>query len=109
MPSPTPLQIATSSLNRLVKEERSYRVEAVEQERRIQKIVDSPPRRKDSANPYDNPQGNWEFEIRQNVGFPRLSSPPQVSLSFRCWVFGGCEKVGLVWVDRWGLTMDGRW
>jgi tubulin-specific chaperone A len=38
MPAPSKLAIATSSVQRLVKEERSYRKEQIQQEERIEKL-----------------------------------------------------------------------
>jgi tubulin-specific chaperone A len=62
MPAPSPLAIATGSLNRLVKEEQSYYKELEKQQTRLQKL-------KEGA----DEDGNKEYMIKQEV---RLS-PPQ--------------------------------
>jgi len=59
MPPPSPLQIATSSLNRLIKEEASYHKELSLQESRIKKL-------EDAENQADE-EGNRKFELRQEV------------------------------------------
>lgn len=64
MPPPSPLAIATSSLQRLVKEEKTYHAELRQQETRIQRLeeagtVDEEP---------EEEKGNREFQLRQEVG-----------------------------------------
>ena len=56
MPPPTPLAIATSSLQRLIKEEASYHKELKAQEARLDKLV-------------SNPDGdeNAEYQLKQEV------------------------------------------
>lgn len=74
MPPPSPLSIATSSLQRLVKEEKSYHAELRQQEVRVQKLegagrgVDG--EAKDGAEGEEEPEeekGNREFQLRQEV------------------------------------------
>jgi len=62
MAPPTPLAIATGSVQRLVKEEVSYHKELVQQEARLKKLVES----KDGDE-------NAEFQLKQEVC---LLSPP---------------------------------
>lgn len=57
MPPPSQLAIATSSLNRLVKEEASYHKELSQQESRIAKLESNP----------DGENENAEYELRQEV------------------------------------------
>lgn len=62
MPPPSPLSIATSSINRLLKEESSYRTELVAQEKRIEGLESQT---EDGAE--DAEEGNREFSLRQEV------------------------------------------
>ncbi|GAB7360870.1 hypothetical protein MBLNU230_g0856t1 [Neophaeotheca triangularis] len=55
MPPPSQLAIATSSLNRLVKEEASYHKELEQQQSRIAKLESNP----------DSENENAEYELRQ--------------------------------------------
>lgn len=57
MPPPSQLAIATSSLNRLVKEEASYHKELEQQQSRIAKLESNP----------DSENENAEYELRQEV------------------------------------------
>lgn len=59
MPPPTQLSIATSSLNRLIKEESSYHKELGEQQARIAKLE-----RGEGAD-----DENAEYQLRQEVRF----------------------------------------
>ena len=63
MPPPTPLAIATSSLQRLIKEESSYHKELKSQEARLDKLV-------------SNPDGdeNAEYQLKQEVFSPFFPS-----------------------------------
>jgi tubulin-specific chaperone A len=55
MPAPSKLSIATSSVNRLVKEEASYHKEAEQQEQRIKKLESS------------SGDENAEYQLKQEV------------------------------------------
>ena len=88
MPPPSPLQIATSSLNRLIKEEASYHKELSQQEGRISKL---------EASEQDD-DGNREFSLRQEVRrcfcaiflYLRACLREQVLISrYLCVVIGG--------------------
>jgi tubulin-specific chaperone A len=59
MPPPSPLQIATSSLERLIKEEGSYHKELAQQVARIKRLEE---------NEVDE-DGNREFALKQEVCF----------------------------------------
>jgi hypothetical protein len=65
MPAPSPLAIATGSLNRLVKEEQSYYKELEKQQTRLQKL-------KEGA----DEDGNKEYMIKQEVRLLRLPIHP---------------------------------
>lgn len=80
MPPPNQLSIATSSLNRLVKEEASYHHEHEQQRARIAKLEAA-----DGEAEAEGEEGNREFEVKQQV------SPFLCSLSpINCW---GAELV----------------
>uniref|UniRef100_A0A093V4G2 Tubulin-specific chaperone A n=1 Tax=Talaromyces marneffei PM1 TaxID=1077442 RepID=A0A093V4G2_TALMA len=57
MPPASPLAIATSAVQRLVKEEASYHRELEQQTKRLQKL--------ESEGPGDNDEGNHAFLIKQ--------------------------------------------
>jgi tubulin-specific chaperone A len=57
MPAPSKLTIATSVVQRLIKEEASYRKEEKMQEARIEKLQG------------DNSDENAEYQMRQEVGY----------------------------------------
>lgn len=59
MPAPSPLSIATSSLNRLVKEESSYHKELEQQQARIAKL--------EGGEGQDDE--NAEYTLKQEVSF----------------------------------------
>jgi len=61
MPTPSKLAIDTAALQRLIKEEKSYKNEKVQQEQRLKKLQDA-----QAANEEDE-TGNREFMIRQEV------------------------------------------
>lgn len=63
MPPPSPLAIATSSLQRLVKEEASYYKELEKQEARLKKIEES-----------TEEDENREYTLKQEVSLP----PPRI-------------------------------
>ena len=65
MPPPSKLQVATSVLTRLVKEEASYHKELEQQEERIKKIEGDP---KDS---------NTEYQLKQEVRYSVHDALPQ--------------------------------
>lgn len=56
MVGPSPLTIATSSVNRLLKEEASYHKEQDQQEKRIQRLQEG-----------NNDDENAEFQLKQEV------------------------------------------
>lgn len=62
MPTPTPLSIATSSLNRLVKEESSYHKELSQQQARIAKLEAGEGKEDENA----------EFVLKQEVSTSSL-------------------------------------
>lgn len=61
MPPPTPLAIATSSLQRLIKEESSYHKELQQQQKRIANLE------KTQVEETDEDRGNAEFSLKQEV------------------------------------------
>lgn len=64
MAPPTPLSIATSSLQRLVKEEASYHRELLQQEQSIRRLE------LDQSEEAEEEQGNRDFQLRQEVRNP---------------------------------------
>jgi tubulin-specific chaperone A len=60
MPPPSPLTIATSAVNRLVKEEKSYHKELLQQEARIAKLSQGGPEE-------EGEEGNRDFALTQEV------------------------------------------
>ena len=78
MPAPSQLAIATSSLQRLTKEEASYHKELQMQQRRIDRLE------KEQTEETDEDRGNHEFQLKQEVrtwmtNF-RLWSTPNIGL-----------------------------
>lgn len=71
MPPPSPLAIATSSLQRLVKEEASYYKELEKQEARLKKIEES-----------TEEDENREYTLKQEVSPPPILPHSLSSLSF---------------------------
>lgn len=69
MPQPTPLAIATSSLQRLVKEEASYHSELEMQQKRIERLESAQPTVTDgeAGEEDDAERGNQEFLLKQEV------------------------------------------
>jgi tubulin-specific chaperone A len=61
MPAPSQLAIATSSLQRLTKEEASYHKELLMQQRRIDRLE------KEQTEETDEDLGNHEFQLKQEV------------------------------------------
>ena len=61
---PSQLSIATSSLNRLVKEEKSYHTEMKSQERRIKALEEATT---NGDKEEEGEEGNREFSLRQEV------------------------------------------
>lgn len=61
MPAPSPLAIATSSVNRLLKEQSSYRTELETQHKRLQSL---------EADTSKDEEGNRAFQINQEVLMP---------------------------------------
>jgi tubulin-specific chaperone A len=59
MPAPSPLAIATSVVQRLVKEETSYHKELKSQEARLEKLVSS-----------TEADENKEYQLKQEVSYP---------------------------------------
>ena len=68
MPPPSPLHIATQSVQRLLKEETSYRKELTQQGERVKKLGD------EVAAGGSSEDGNAEFMLRQEVRF-RATAP----------------------------------
>lgn len=76
MPAPTPLTIATQSVQRLVKEEKYYRKELTQQSERVKKLETD---LKESGESADS---NASFVLKQEVRIPLfllLSSLPFLS------------------------------
>ena len=69
---PSQISIATSSVQRLLKEIRSYQQEQQGQEKRLADLQALPAEKKDE---------NWEFEVRQQVS----NSPENFSLQLSSW------------------------
>jgi len=61
MPQPSPLAIATSSLQRLAREESSYHKELEMQQRSIERLE------KSQEDEDDEEKGNAEFKLKQEV------------------------------------------
>jgi hypothetical protein len=61
MPPPTPLQIATQSVQRLVKEEKSYHEELSQQQERVEKLE------KDLKSGASSADENAEYVLKQEV------------------------------------------
>lgn len=59
MAPPTPLSVATNSINRLLKEESSYRTELATQQRRVEELQ--------AGGADEDDAGNTEFRLRQEV------------------------------------------
>ncbi|KAF6228280.1 hypothetical protein HO133_008010 [Letharia lupina] len=57
MAPPTPLSVATNSINRLLKEESSYRTELATQQRRVEELQ--------AGGADEDDAGNTEFRLRQ--------------------------------------------
>ncbi len=70
MAPPTPLAIATSAVNRLVKEEAYYHKDQASQEKRIKKLEDDI-----AANAADL-DSNAEYMLKQEVSSPPFSIQP---------------------------------
>ncbi|KAI1813123.1 putative tubulin-specific chaperone Rbl2 [Poronia punctata] len=60
MPAPSPLAIATQSVNRLVKEETYYRKELSQQTERVKKLQEKP-----TGTGSESTDGNEEFMLKQ--------------------------------------------
>jgi tubulin-specific chaperone A len=89
MPPPSQLSIATSSLQRLIKEEASYHSELEMQQRSIERLEKEKPRRAEEVEEEEEESGNHEFLLRQEVSifssfsfFPALLSPPRQTNGF---------------------------
>jgi len=68
MPAPSRLQIATSSLERLLKEESSYHKELEQGQARIQRLETEP-----------SNDENAEYMLRQEVDYPRFHPPTSIT------------------------------
>ena len=68
MPPPSPLAIATSSINRLLKEESSYRTELSTQQQRLPNL---------EADTTDYDEGNKAFQIDQEVPSVLIQNSPK--------------------------------
>ena len=60
MPPPSPLDIARQSVQRLLKEEKSYQKELAQQERRVSKL-------EDNIQAGNDPDGNADYVLKQEV------------------------------------------
>jgi hypothetical protein len=67
MAPPSPLAIATSSVQRLVKEETSYHKELKNQEARLEKLVNS-----------TEEDENAEYQLKQEVSLPSMLPLPKI-------------------------------
>ena len=71
MPQPTPLAIATSSLQRLVKEEASYHSELQMQQKRIDRLESAQTTARgeggEEEDESEGERGNQEFLLKQEV------------------------------------------
>ncbi|EHL02656.1 hypothetical protein M7I_1165 [Glarea lozoyensis 74030] len=72
MPPPSPLAIATSSVNRLIKEEASYHRELLSQEARLAKLEERVAKLEGKTDEDENA----EYELKQEV----LGAPPYFSI-----------------------------
>lgn len=68
MPPPSHLAIATSSVNRLLKEEASYHKELAQQEASVKSLQEQ------IKNGLGNEDGNGEFMLKQHVSGPSTCS-----------------------------------
>ncbi|CAF9926101.1 MAG: hypothetical protein ALECFALPRED_003361 [Alectoria fallacina] len=75
MAPPTPLSVATNSINRLLKEESSYRTELATQQRRVEKLQAGGGGESDDDD--DDGVGNMEFRLRQEAS-GKTSDGPEV-------------------------------
>ncbi|KAI1108340.1 putative tubulin-specific chaperone Rbl2 [Nemania sp. NC0429] len=99
MPAPSPLAIATQSVQRLVKEESYYRKELAQQSERVKKLEAELQASPDSAD------GNAQFMLKQEVRFPLHLSPsfplafvpssiPSIGSQIAKWQTAGCRVIG---------------
>lgn len=79
--APSQLQIATSVLQRLVKEEGSYHKELQQQQARIAKLEAKQGKSEQPADDGGDDDGNAEYELRQEVRFALRCSHVTISLS----------------------------
>lgn len=75
MPAPSPLSIATQSVQRLLKEETYYHKELASQQGRVEKLE------KELSDPSASHGENDEYMLKQEVGFC-LPPPPSPLPSF---------------------------
>lgn len=77
MPAPSPLSIATQSVQRLLKEETYYHKELASQQGRVEKLE------KELSDPSASHGENDEYMLKQEVGFcpPSPSPLPSLALS----------------------------
>ena len=68
MPAPSQLAIATSSLQRLAKEEASYHKELQIQQKSIDRLEQN------QTEETDDDRGNHEFQLKQEVSAPWLTA-----------------------------------
>ena len=94
MPAPSPLSIATSAVNRLLKEESTYRKELAGQEERLRRLEGKDAK---GGGGGGDEEGNREFSLKQEVSlhFSFPSFPPSSS-SFRFGVIYACLFVSSV-------------
>ncbi|ERF73736.1 hypothetical protein EPUS_00990 [Endocarpon pusillum Z07020] len=87
MPQPTPLAIATSSLQRLVKEEASYHSELEMQQKRIERLESAQPTINGEGGEEDAEseaeRGNQEFLLKQESRMANADLPLSFSLRQR--------------------------
>lgn len=78
MPPPSQLAIATSSVNRLLKEEDSYHKELAKQEADIKTLEEK------IKNSQSDEDGNGKYMLKQQVRRVRVLWAPQVLLTMCC-------------------------
>ncbi len=89
MPAPSQLAIATSSLQRLGKEEASYHKELEQQKKSIEKLE------KNQTEEAEDERGNQEFQLKQEVC--SCCQPARCIASERSEVQSG-ERMADVWI-----------
>ncbi|KAL9128030.1 MAG: hypothetical protein Q9175_007617 [Cornicularia normoerica] len=90
MAPPTPLSVATKSINRLLKEESSYRTELVNQQQRVEKLQ--------AGGGTEEVAGNTEFRLRQEK--QAIEETKAVFGPLRARIAGAVEKLEALLASR---------